>query len=161
MPYSYDINDTINFLNRMYIDNENIKSIKKQLHIKLNHDPTQYEVLLTALNDLIVRLIEKELYDYASVAYYEMALLLNGLNRNAFLILQQSVKAQLFDYRQQGIKKVIILAGICDKCKELDQKVFTIEQAIKDMPLPCRKCSTKLSDGKNSFCKCLYAPHYD
>lgn len=62
----------------------------------------------------------------------------------------------LLQYRQSDvISKVEILAApdSCKHCKSRQGKIFTVEEAIKTRPLPCKEC-----DHETGYCRCTYVP---
>lgn len=62
----------------------------------------------------------------------------------------------LLQYKQSGVaSKVEILAtpDSCDHCKSQQGKIYTVEEAIKTRPLPCKKC-----DHEMGYCRCTYLP---
>lgn len=62
----------------------------------------------------------------------------------------------LLQYRQSDvISKVEILAASdsCAHCKSRQGKIYTVEEAIKTRPLPCKEC-----DHDMGYCRCVYMP---
>lgn len=62
----------------------------------------------------------------------------------------------LLQYRQSDvISKVEILASpdSCEHCKSRQGKIYTVEEAIKTRPLPCKEC-----DHESGYCRCTYVP---
>jgi len=61
------------------------------------------------------------------------------------------------------IKKVQIFTqqeNSCEACRQLENKVFTIEEALEKMPIPCKECTQKLYDEKRGFCRCSYVAFF-
>jgi translation elongation factor EF-Tu-like GTPase len=62
----------------------------------------------------------------------------------------------LLQYRQSDvISKVEILAApdSCEKCKSQQGRIYTVEEAIKTRPLPCKDCNHEAG-----YCRCTYLP---
>lgn len=62
----------------------------------------------------------------------------------------------LLQYKQSSvIFKVEILTthNSCEKCKSRQGKIYTVEEAIKTRPLPCKEC-----DHEAGYCRCTYVP---
>ena len=62
----------------------------------------------------------------------------------------------LLQYKQTGVvSKVEILASpnSCDHCGSQQGKIYTVEEAIKTRPLPCKEC-----DHEMGYCRCVYLP---
>ena len=97
--------------------------------------------------------------------YYNHALFLNEEGKDCFKILQQANKMNLLRYKQSeiDIEKVEIISGEdpCSFCQQLNGKIYSIEEALKLMPIPCKDCSFILNDDKRGFCRCTYAPMLD
>ncbi len=63
----------------------------------------------------------------------------------------------LLQWNKSGVVlKVEILASdnSCENCKSQNGKVYSIRDAIRNRPLPCKNC-----DNENyGFCRCCYLP---
>lgn len=74
--------------------------------------------------------------------------------------LEEFHKDELLRFKEAGIKEVKILSAgagnSCGECLKLSGKVFTIEEALKTMPLPVKCCSTDVFDVEKGFCRCIY-----
>ncbi|OGI15525.1 MAG: hypothetical protein A2Z52_00540 [Candidatus Moranbacteria bacterium RBG_19FT_COMBO_42_6] len=96
--------------------------------------------------------------------YYDKALFLNEEGKNCLVQLQQSAKCELMYLKQQGfVDKVKIFAAqdSCAECKKMDGKTFNINDALKIMPIPCKKCSYDLLGKGKGFCRCCYVAEFD
>ena len=115
------------------------------------------DVIWGLFNELILK--TKDLNSLKMI-YYEMALFLNKEGKDCFSVLQQSAKMELMKFKQEGfVKKVRILTAgedSCEACRRLENKVFTIKEALEKMPIPCKDCTRKLYDEKRGFCRCCY-----
>lgn len=72
-----------------------------------------------------------------------------------FLSLRQEAERQYLQYfKESGISKVkIILVGdnhVCPECASLNGKVLTVDEALKEMPIPNKKT------GHKCWCHCNY-----
>jgi thioredoxin-related protein len=94
-----------------------------------------------------------------------MSLFLNDAGKDCFSTRQQVAKMELLTYKKSGvIDKVQILTcgkNSCEACQQLDRKVFTIEEALEKMPIPCKECTFILYDKTRGFCRCAYLPGVD
>lgn len=80
--------------------------------------------------------------------------------------LTEASRCDLLTYKQTGrVKKVEILTAgpgnACPECEAQRGKVFTIEEALSTMPLPCSACSRKLLGTQVGFCRCTWLPVLD
>lgn len=65
----------------------------------------------------------------------------------------------LLQYKQTGaVSKVEILSSdnSCESCQSQNGKIYTVEEAIKTRPLPCKECNNKMG-----YCRCVYVPVVD
>jgi hypothetical protein len=140
------------------IKDNDFKTKKRELSIKFGKEAKSSDVIWGLFNELILKM--KDLHSLKMI-YYEMALFLNKLGKDCFAVLQQSAKMELMKFKQDGfIKKVRILTAgedSCEACRWLENQVFTIEEALEKMPIPCKECTYKLYDEKRGFCRCCYA----
>jgi len=63
----------------------------------------------------------------------------------------------LLQWNKMGVVlKVEILASenSCDHCKSQNGKIYSIAEAIKNKPLPCRECNNEVY----GYCRCTYLP---
>ncbi|MFH1431521.1 MAG: hypothetical protein ABIG37_03585 [Nanoarchaeota archaeon] len=93
-----------------------------------------------------------------SMEHYEKAINLAKQNKNPFKQLQLSKKMRLLDEKKGGANQVKILstANSCANCKKHNGKIYSINEAIKKMPLPNKNCSYHLYGEKHGFCRCCY-----
>ena len=105
----------------------------------------------------------KQKFSYAgfSMAFFTLSLI-EAESKQPFLnYLSESHRCKLLDYQQSKVvKKVKILTvkeRYCDKCKSLENKIFTIDEALQTMPLPHRHCETNMFDNPyGNWCRCFY-----
>jgi hypothetical protein len=122
-----------------------------------------YEKLLRekkGKNPTPLLIVWEALKDYANqdnTVYYSMALLLGKLGKDPNPALERYAKGELIKYRSGGLEKVEILSGneSCDECIN-QRKEYTIDEALRLMPLSNRKCSFKMFYEEYSFCRCTY-----
>ena len=80
-------------------------------------------------------------------------------------LLMSSVKCELLQYRNMGVKRVEILTAghrnACAACEVNKGKVFPIDEAIRLMPLPNSSCSRSIAGKVGGFCRCGYIPVVD
>jgi len=86
--------------------------------------------------------------------YKEMHHILLSEGKNARHIKFEIERMGLLHYKQEGWKKVSIVASyddnVCDRCKKLNGKAFDIDDALREMPIPTM-C-------ENEQCRCIYSP---
>jgi hypothetical protein len=155
--------ESINFVKKMLdtirgsgITESSFHTRRAEIQRKIGHPPSDIEVL----RDIFTGLQSKGIS-----AYNQLALLLNREKRDASQLLYHARQTELSNLKRSGIvKKVKIISGVkagdtiisCPECAKIQGKVFTIDQAIQDMPLPNIKCTCKIYDEVRGFCRCIY-----
>ncbi|MEO0114614.1 MAG: hypothetical protein ABIK93_03970 [candidate division WOR-3 bacterium] len=119
------------------------------------------DIIWSKYNELVMKYTKSNDFGVLKTLYYRMALFLDEEGKDFFQILQQSAKMELMNFRQSKvIKKVEILTAgenSCESCQQLAAKVFTIEEALKNMPIPNKECSFKMFEKSiRGFCRCCY-----
>ncbi len=98
--------------------------------------------------------------------YFLMAHYLYEDGRDFFHLLEQSRKMELTAYKRDGIfDKVYVITtrdASCEACQKLDGKVFTVDEALEHMPIPCKDCTFDFAGtGQPGWCRCLYGAVVD
>ena len=68
-------------------------------------------------------------------------------------------KVARIDLEQMGpyVKKVkVCCAGGCEGCKDMVGRVFTVEEALRTMPLPNKNCTHRMDKEGFPFCRCCW-----
>lgn len=97
-----------------------------------------------------------------SSSSFEMAFQLWKEGKSFFHVLQESRRSELESYKSTGVRKVRILTAgegnACPICQSLDKKIFTIDQALNEMPIPVTACTTDLGEfgQQRGWCRCIY-----
>ena len=122
-----------------------------------NGTPSCSDIIWWLFNKLIS---ETKDFQDLKLIYYSMALFLNENWNDPFIVLQKSSSMELMNYKSHWfMQKVEILScwdDSCDSCKKLHWKIFDIETAIKEQPIPCKECSHKIWSDWYGFCRCTY-----
>ena len=143
------------------ITDEQIEERRKQLSKRFKQEASYNDTIWSLLNDLVVKYINDN--NKLAGLYYSMALFLNEEGKNPFDMLYQSKKMNLMNYRNVGLLKNVEIISAkkvsCPECNKFNGKIYKIEEALREMPLPNKKCSTHLHGGKFGFCRCVWAPH--
>jgi len=137
----------------------NFTSEKNRLSKEKKAEVSSIDVCLNLYNKLILQTKDPNLL---RALYFEMALFLYSINRDFFNHLQMSAKMELMAYKQQGVKSVSILTCrnvSCPECQKLSDRVYSIDRALRENPVPCKTCSFELHKGIKGWCRCQYTPH--
>ena len=94
--------------------------------------------------------------------HYEKAIELSQKGKDPLRELRLASKMALLNYKKAGFKKVRWVASYgsrtCKKCTSLNGKIYSIEKALKDMPLPLKDCKNFMNSPKYGFCRCCWVP---
>jgi len=91
--------------------------------------------------------------------FYSMAIFMNENSHDAFPYLQEAARLSLRQMKKEGYAdEVELMSGECPSCQELKDKVYTINDALKQMPVPNMSCTFILTDKNRGFCRCMYLP---
>jgi hypothetical protein len=73
-------------------------------------------------------------------------------------LLEKEAKTLLTWFKRGSATKVEIRAApdSCPACVKLHGRVLGIEEALEEMPIPCRECTYELVQGKPGWCRCTY-----
>lgn len=111
------------------------------------------------LNKTVLSEMQQGNWHRMSRIYYEMAMFAARERRDVFHILQEATRCKLMDYKREGVNQVKILTAgqdSCSVCNQQNGKIFTIDEALKMMPIPVKECSTEVFVDGKGFCRCLY-----
>jgi hypothetical protein len=85
--------------------------------------------------------------------YFEQADILREEKKNTFNVLREGMRCELNYAKQNGAAIAGIATAkddkVCDKCQALQGKKYSMDEAIKQMPLP-------VDHGKEYECRCVY-----
>ena len=143
-------------LKQYEITEKDFRIHKDKLSKRFGREASDRDVIWSLFNQLLTKI--KDLHSLKMI-YFEMALFLNEEGKDCFAVRQQSVKMELLRYKQEAHAKKIrigIAKDSCEVCQRLGNKVFTIEEALEKMPIPCKECTHKLYDKKRGWCRCFY-----
>jgi len=96
------------------------------------------------------------------MAYYQLALLADRTGKPFVKLLTEASRRELLRYRQSGVIQVEIATGgpgnSCRECESQAHRILAIEDALREMPLPCQRCTKTLFSTNPGFCRCSYLP---
>ena len=143
---------------------EKYLTMKELLTKRFGFTPKEGDILWGLSNDLLKEVMGKNDWWKIKNIYFAQALFLHESGRDCFELLQEVRRCELMEEKKGGyIKKVEISSGgECSCCKKLSGKIYTIDQALKEMPIPVRDCSFKLNKSASTgWCRCCYIPVID
>ena len=134
---------------------------KKTLRERFGQEPGDGDVIWSMFNQVVHESIAGGDSKQLRLPYFEMALFLYQEGRGFVHLLGQSHRMELTAYKRDGFPKKVRIHTqgdkSCDACRRLHGKVFTVDDALEHMPLPCKHCTFDFQGtGQPGWCRCLY-----
>lgn len=113
---------------------------------------------------IILRLLEKPLKPKRRKLLTD--LLVNFLTTSQIelrTLLERAAKMELLKFKaSRDFTKVRITPAnpleLCPECRKLSGAIFSIDEALVQMPLPCKTCTHQLTKEITGFCRCTFTP---
>lgn len=148
-----EINYYVKYFSQFGITNEIFLAKKQLLSEEKGTEVENSEVLEQIFHRLVYT--SKDFHEL-KMLYFSMALIKYQNGEDFFNLLQESMRFELLKKGESKlIKKVKIHAIGCEHCKENDGKIYTIEDALKTMPIPNPECTHEKKEGRG-WCRCFY-----
>lgn len=149
-------NNWLKELSNYGISKKDYDNADKALTKRFRKKPTINDVIWSLFNEAIIKNINYSLKQYHIYFLMGDFIKVEGKNDpNQYYEL--STKALLQHYKSIGIKKVSFLASwserTCKSCLKFDGKIFDIEEALKNLPTPNKKCKNRDENGYLN-CRC-------
>ncbi len=124
------------------------------------------DILWGMANESLQGLMRAGDFQGLKARYYDMALFVGREGHDPTYLLRAAHQAELQGYLQLSVvRRVSVLTcgpdDACAACLELEGKEFSIEEALRLMPIPCPACTTDVVGTGIGFCRCLYSPIID
>jgi len=136
--------------------------ISKQQFTKHNQELTKQSDKQASVNDTVWRILnvlagEKQSYFEKKQIYFEMARFSRMEGRDTKPYIVEVARMELLDIMESGLEKVQLNNvnddQVCEACRAVQGKTFTISEALSDMPIP-NLC-------QNDECRCRYVAKLD
>jgi hypothetical protein len=102
-------------------------------------------------------------FEKMSFAYFRMALQRNRKGADFFPQLRQAKRVSLLAIQKSARELQGMISGVsigcgggCEACDRLDGRRFSLEDAIRLAPVPCKDCTFTLKSSRPRWCRCLY-----
>lgn len=100
------------------------------------------------------------------MAFYQLASYAEKGGEPFRHFLEEAIRCDLLIYKQTPLvtKVEITTAGpgnACAECEAQRGKIFSVDEALRTMPLPCAKCTRTLLGTRQGFCRCAWLPVVD
>lgn len=150
------IEEWVNRLAEFGVTKEVFSRHRKQLSEQFGSQPSVNDIIWRVLNSLAASTTD---HSQAKLVYHEMAYLVRGEGNDPKPYLAEAAKHELLDLKKSGvISRVRVQTAndsfVCAQCRALAEKVFTVEQALNDMPIP-NACENE------NGCRCWYSSVVD
>jgi len=145
------------------------ESIATLLSVGLDEKDLQQERALGAGTDseAVVALLRRfaaatEKLHLRSSAFRHLAIYADKEGEPFYDLLAEAARSQVLRLKESRVTKVEILTGgpdsSCAECETQAGKIFTVGEALRLMPLPCRDCTSVLFSTRPGYCGCTYIP---
>ncbi|MFQ6127076.1 MAG: hypothetical protein ACE5R6_21070 [Candidatus Heimdallarchaeota archaeon] len=132
---------------------------KAMLSQRFGREAWDHDVLWAIFNNLLTQKMKTQDFHQLKVLYYSMALFLNEEGKDWFKVLQQSSRMELLYYKQSRVVKnvqILTTRDACEACQLLANQVWSIDEALKQMPIPVKGCTRSIQDDSQGFCRCRW-----
>lgn len=109
------------------------------------------DVFWTLANKLLGRQMRPLDWGGLSNTYFHMALWLYGTGRPYAHLKVEAEKARAQSYARRGLQELEVMGGGCPNCDQFKGRVYPIEQAVNEWPVPSEDCT-------NGWCLCMWIP---
>jgi hypothetical protein len=151
-----NIEDWISRVESLGITKKSFYEHQQKLSQQFGQRASFHDAAWSCLNSLLIGNINNSV---RSQVLHEMAAIVREEGKNPKEYLRESAKYALLDIKSTGMITSVKVYNcndglVCASCRELEGKVFSIEQAQKELPVP-NVCEN------NSGCRCWYSPIVD
>lgn len=140
------------------ISEANFEQVKSRISAKLKKDASDKDVVWSLLNQAIQN--NSDDFNLLHRIHYTMALFLDEEKRDFKPLLVDAARLQIMYYKQRGVSEVRIMSAgagnSCESCQKQDGKIYTVDEALRLMPIPCDECAKPGLSGQLGFCRCQY-----
>jgi hypothetical protein len=153
----YDQQKWLQSLEYYNITQKDFEQERDQLSKKFGREAGYRDAIWGIFNKLVVA--NSRDFQKLHALYYDMALFLDEDGRNFRSSLEKAAQYELLQCKQIGVRKVQIdsFGDSCEACHEQANKVYTVEDAFRIMPIPCKGCSNTMQSEHKGFCRCRYS----
>jgi hypothetical protein len=133
------------------VTNDDASRKRAELSATLGRKPNRIEVIHALYDDLLADADaqrRKMLYIGLAVEYHVAGL-------DPFPIKREVARSTLVGLHSDYVR--ILSSKGCEACRALDGRVMTVDEALKQMPIPCRDCTYGVSETEPfGWCRCMF-----
>ena len=114
------------------------------IYERRRHSTNIKDALWSICNERLLENRKQNKWNDAIILYQLMEWLLVLEGRSANHIVKKRLYLQLQQYKKQGVSLIIIVVPLeesCEACRALDGKEYSIDEALKEQPLPPEGCT--------------------
>lgn len=127
------------FLQQYQISKEEFARRYDLLRQKFGGAPQLTDIEWMILNE---RLAVAKTYNERGSVYNSMASVMLKRNQDPFQIVQHAFQCELYRMKEAGVREVILSCS--EDCPvKIENKVYSIDEAIRQMPVPTNQCCNK------------------
>ncbi|MFQ5807023.1 MAG: hypothetical protein ACE5I3_11300 [Phycisphaerae bacterium] len=133
------------------ITNDAAARKRDELTANLGRKPNRIEVIQALYDDLLAHADPRQ----RSSMYIGLAVEYHLAGLDPFPIKQEIARATLAGFHGRHVR--ILSSKGCEACRALNGRVLTVDEALEQMPIPCRDCTYGISDTEPfGWCRCMY-----
>lgn len=138
-------------------DYPDYEKVKNDLTKKMGFKPKTSDIVWGMLNSELLG--AKSWQDKGSI-YRSMASFLYGEDKDPYPQQKEAHKCRLLTFKESGLNiKAKIYAyshDCCNECLKLNGKIYDLDEALRTMPIPCKKCINRKNKNGFSSCRCIW-----
>ena len=144
------------FISKMEIDENEFLKRYDILKSKFGINPSLNDIEWMILNEKILNTKD---YQDLKIIYDRMAYIICEEGKNPYELLKQARLFELYNFKKTEIKNVQIrcIEINCEFYKEINNKIYNIDEAIKLMPIPKKECTS----GKFKNCNAMWLGYFE
>ena len=74
-------------------------------------------------------------------------------------LLEAHARQEIDDFKKSGVVtgvKILTAQNACPECKQHDGETYTLDEALRLMPIPHLECTFQLNKDAPGWCRCVY-----
>lgn len=141
---------------------DDVARVQSELTQQFGRPPATRDVAWRLANERVSMLTQREDWGGLGNLYWQMALQLYEEGRNHTDLAKEANRFKLLGMREsspRGGKTRVQVLTACPASKTFDDRVFTIDQALEEMPIPAADCDHHIRaivPGRPGWCGCCW-----
>lgn len=163
----------LDWLKRLQVSRRDFEAHREDLSKQFGFTAKATDVVWRIMNASLKPLARTKDFHELKMMYLQMAQFVYDEGKDPLRMKQLAVKTEIAELRhsaKQGFINLkstrleVITSGeaSCGECRKLHKAVFTIDQALEQMPIPVRGCThNAVKEGEPGWCRCCYGQVFE